>query len=145
MSGHKVARWSHKDVTPCHTIRAYIGRMTRLLISLLFFGFATPALTSEPTVKEVKVQKAGMLWNIHVTLEHPDTGWDHYADGWEILDTEGNVLAYRKLMHPHVDEQPFTRSISGVVIPDGTREIFVKVSCSLDGWASDLVRVELSP
>jgi len=86
-----------------------------------------------------------MVWSIHVTLEHPDTGWDHYADGWEILDETGNRIGYRELMHPHVHEQPFTRSLNGVVIPDGTRAVFIKASCSQDGWTSEPVRVELSP
>lgn len=128
-----------------HTIRLYIGRMKMLHALALSGLLALPALADSPQVTDVRVEKVGMLWNIHVTVEHADTGWDHYADGWEVQDANGNVLAYRKLMHPHVEEQPFTRSISGVVIPDGTREIFVKAHCSVDGWASDLVRVELSP
>ena len=44
---------------------------------------------------------------------HPDTGWDDYADGWRVLDMDGNELGMRVLHHPHVDEQPFTRSLSG--------------------------------
>jgi len=86
-----------------------------------------------------------MVWNIHVTLAHPDTGWDHYADGWEVLDAQGRRLGYRELMHPHVDEQPFTRSLSGVSIPDGTREILIRPRCSRDGWSGTAVRVELRP
>ena len=126
-------------------IPTYIGRMKRAFTLVLGLAMAAPAFSSEPDVKGVKVEKVGMLWNIHVTLEHPDTGWDHYADGWEVLDSLGNSLAYRKLMHPHVEEQPFTRALSGVVIPDGTREIFIKVSCSKKGWSNNLTRVELSP
>lgn len=115
------------------------------VIPFLFFGLlAAPATAHDPTIVAVKVEQAGMLWNIHVTVEHEDTGWDHYADGWEVQDAEGNVLAYRKLMHPHVNEQPFTRSISGVIIPDGTREIFVKGHCSVGGWATDLIKVDIS-
>lgn len=106
---------------------------------------AGPALAGDPVVKGVTVEKVGMLWNVHVTLEHRDTGWDHFADGWEVLDKHGKKLAYRELMHPHVKEQPFTRSISGVVIPDGTREIFIKPHCSVHGWSKTLMRVELSP
>lgn len=86
-----------------------------------------------------------MMWSVHVTLEHPDTGWDHYADGWEIYDAEGNLLGKRELMHPHVNEQPFTRSLNGMVLPDGTREIFVRARCSVDGWSGEKTRVELSP
>lgn len=119
----------------------------RLIAASLSALVALPigAFAHDPAVTNVKIEKVGMLWNVHVTLQHEDTGWDHYADGWEILDAEGNRLGYRKLMHPHVDEQPFTRSLTGVVIPDGTREIFVRPRCSVHGWAKDAIRIELEP
>lgn len=119
--------------------------MKFLLFSLFAASAALPAYSADPEVRKVSVEKVGMVWNIHVTLAHPDTGWDHYADGWEVLDADGKRLGYRKLLHPHVDEQPFTRALTGVVIPDGTREIFIKPSCSVEGWSSEAVRVELSP
>ena len=103
------------------------------------------ALADEPMIHAVSTEKAGMVWNIHVTLTHPDTGWDHYADGWEVLDASGRRLGYRELLHPHVDEQPFTRLLSGIVVPDGTRAVFIKARCSQDGWAGKAVRVALSP
>ncbi|MEM6481405.1 MAG: hypothetical protein AAF681_06125 [Pseudomonadota bacterium] len=106
---------------------------------------ASAAIADEPEVLNVSVSKAGMVWVVSVTLQHDDTGWDHYADGWEVLDARGGRLGYRKLMHPHVEEQPFTRSLSGIVIPDGTREIFIRTRCSTHGWSTELTRVELSP
>ena len=80
---------------------------------------------------------------IHVTLAHPDTGWDHYADGWEVLDARGNRLGIRELMHPHVNEQPFTRALHSVMAPDGTREVFIRARCSISGWAGDMVPLRL--
>lgn len=106
---------------------------------------ALPARADAPEVKDASVEKVGMVWNVHVTVLHGDTGWDHYADGWEVLDASGARLGYRELMHPHVNEQPFTRSLSGIVIPDGTREIFVRPHCSVDGWAGETFRIELTP
>jgi len=119
--------------------------MKRLVLIFLASMLAGPALSGEPEVLHVSVEKMGMVWNIHVTVRHGDTGWEHYADGWEVLDSAGNRLGYRELMHPHVQEQPFTRSLSGVVIPDGTREIFVRPRCTVDGWAGGTKRVELKP
>jgi hypothetical protein len=49
-------------------------------------------------------------------LRHGDTGWDDYADGWRIETPAGEVLGTRVLHHPHVEEQPFTRSLGGVEI-----------------------------
>jgi hypothetical protein len=56
-------------------------------------------------------------YDVDVTLRHDDTGWDHYANRWEVLAPDGRVLATRVLVHPHVHEQPFTRGLSGVGIP----------------------------
>ncbi|MBV7377933.1 hypothetical protein [Maritimibacter dapengensis] len=72
---------------------------------------------------------------VHVTLSHPDTGWDHYADGWEVLDQNGLSLGIRELAHPHEAEQPFTRSLRLDDVPDGP--LFVRARCNVDGWTDD--------
>jgi len=61
-----------------------------------------------------------------VTLRHADEGWEHYADRWEVLSLDGKVLATRTLFHPHVNEQPFTRSLSGVSVPAGTPAVRIR-------------------
>ncbi len=105
----------------------------------------TPAfcLADPPQVLAAKVNRSGMFWRIDVTLKHPDTGWDHYADLWQVTDAKGNVLAKRKLLHPHVDEQPFTRSLTNVNIPDGTSEVFISAKCSKGDWGADKFRVPI--
>ncbi len=62
-----------------------------------------------------------------VTLEHPDEGWNHFADRWEIWTPDGKTrIGVRVLLHPHVDEQPFTRSLSGVDIPEGITQVLIR-------------------
>jgi hypothetical protein len=109
------------------------------------FLLATAAGAETPRIVDVATEKAGGAWTVHVTLAHPDTGWDHYADGWAVTDAAGNRLGFRELMHPHVTEQPFTRSLRGVAVPEGATRIFIRARCSVDGWAGDPVAVELSP
>ena len=74
-------------------------------------------------------------WRFDVTLAHAETGWDDYADGWRIELADGTILAERPLSHPHVEEQPFTRSTSGVALPDGVAQVFVRARTSVEGWA----------
>jgi hypothetical protein len=105
-----------------------------------FLLLATPALAEFPVVESAKAQKAGSGWRYVVTLSHPDTGWEHYADGWRVETPEGEVLGVRELLHPHVNEQPFTRSLSGVVVPEGLKTVHIRARCNLDGW-SDTVFV----
>lgn len=78
-------------------------------------------------------QTAQDTYRFDVSVSHADTGWDHYANGYEILDLEGNVLATRILMHPHVNEQPFTRSLSGVQIPQDLTSLRVRATDSVHG------------
>ena len=49
-------------------------------------------------------------FQIITTLVHADTGWQHYANEWQVLDESGKVIGRRVLHHPHVNEQPFSRS-----------------------------------
>ena len=72
-------------------------------------------------------------WTVSVTLRHGDTGWVDYADGWRIVDEEGRVIGTRDLLHPHVTEQPFTRSLRVEALPDGP--LFVESSTSVTGWS----------
>ena len=103
------------------------------LIPLLLL--ATPALAEEPVIEDVDIAKTGTAtYRFSVTISHPDTGWDHYADGWRVLDMDGNELGMRVLHHPHVDEQPFTRSLSGVTIPAGTMQVQVQARDLPAGW-----------
>ncbi|SFE28960.1 hypothetical protein [Roseivivax sediminis] len=103
------------------------------------------AAADPPQVRGMEAEKTGMSWRISVTLEHPDTGWDHYADAWRVEDAEGTVLGTRELLHPHVSEQPFTRALTSVMLPDGTENVYVRARCSVDGWNADAAAFPLSP
>lgn len=82
-------------------------------------------------------------WRFEVTVRHDDTGWDHYADAFEILAPDDSVLGVRELLHPHVEEQPFTRSISGVAIPDSVAQVVIRAHDSVDGYGGRELTLEL--
>ncbi|MCE8547763.1 hypothetical protein KBY25_18245 [Ruegeria pomeroyi] len=113
----------------------------RYLIPFLFL--ATPILADPPAIEKVTVHRSGDGWRFDVTLRHPDTGWDHYADGWRVLDMQGRELGMRTLFHPHETEQPFTRSLGGVVIPEGTTQVQIEARCNVDGWAPQRLVIDL--
>lgn len=104
---------------------------------------ATAALAEEPVIEAVSARNSGDTWTFDVTIRHPDTGWDHYADGWRVLDMDGNELGMRVLYHPHVNEQPFTRSLSGVIIPEGTTQVQVQARDLPGGWNAATTVVDL--
>ena len=78
-----------------------------------------------------------------MTLLHADTGWDDYADAWEVLDAEGNTLGVRVLAHPHVEEQPFTRSLGGVAIGADTTEVMIEARDNVGGWSGERIPFKL--
>ena len=93
------------------------------------------ALAGEADVVAVDVRASGDgTFRFDVAVRHADTGWDHYADLWEVVAPDGAVLGARVLLHPHVDEQPFTRGLSGVRIGQAIRTVRVRARDKADGY-----------
>ena len=111
--------------------------MRDLLTALILLP--APVLADPPQVLDVQVAAD----RFDVTLLHPDSGWDHYADAWEVLDADGNRLRLRELFHPHENEQPFTRAQSGITVPPGISTVYVRARCSVDGWSDQLFEITL--
>jgi hypothetical protein len=90
-------------------------------------------------IEEIEAHRTGATWQFDVTLSHGDTEWDDYADGWRVLDMQGNELAMRVLHHPHVNEQPFTRSLSDVRLPEGATKVRIEARDKTGGWSGEPV------
>ena len=74
-------------------------------------------------VTAVRVSGAPGAYTFSVTLSSPDTGCDQYADWWEVITTDGELVYRRILAHSHVNEQPFTRSGGPVELQETTQAI----------------------
>ncbi len=100
-----------------------------------------PALATAdiPEIVSLSATQSGNSWQFDVTLLHQDSGWEHYADGWGVYTVEGTELGYRILAHPHVNERPFTRSLSGIVIPDGTLKVILRPHDLIHGDGPDYI------
>lgn len=118
-----------------------------VLISLLTFSVCSFSLRSyagEADVVDVSVSKSGDdLYRFSATVLHEDSGWGHYANKWEVLDPQGNVLGTRVLHHPHVGEQPFTRSLSGVRIESGVTAVTVRAHDLVHGYGGKPFTINL--
>lgn len=102
-------------------------------------------LASADSVKIVDVTTScqNQTCTFNVTLQHADTGWEHYADFWRVVSSDGEELGKRVLLHPHVNEQPFTRSLSGIEIPPSMNTVWVEANDSVHGLSSDRFKVDL--
>ena len=112
------------------------------VLALLVVTSFTQAQAGKADVTNVQVECRGTC-TFNVTVRHADEGWKHYADQWDVVSPDGEVLATRILHHPHVNEQPFTRSLSGVKIPAGVREVILRARDSRHGWGGKEMRVAI--
>jgi hypothetical protein len=106
---------------------------------------ALPTVAGEADVVAAQATRSGAgVYRFAVTVRHADTGWEHYAEKWDIVAPDGTVLATRTLLHPHEDEQPFTRSLDGVAIPDTVDHVVVRAHDKVDGYGGAEVRVDMT-
>lgn len=97
------------------------------------------------------VETSANVWTFHVTVAHLDTGWEDYADGWDVVLPDGTVILpnpddpfTRLLLHPHENEQPFTRSQAGIAIPAEVTQVTVRAHDLVAGWGGQEVVVDLT-
>lgn len=118
--------------------------MKTIFITTLLMIFSTSyAVANSSEVTHVDVRKTGGNYNFSVTIKHADTGWDHYANKWEIVGANGEVYGTRILHHPHVNEQPFTRSLAGVKIPANVHSVMIRSYDTVHGVGDKRFKIDL--
>jgi hypothetical protein len=78
-------------------------------------------------------------YTVSATVRHNDTGWDNYADAFEVKG-EAVENGLRVLAHPHETEQPFTRSQSGVV---ASGLVWVEAKDNVEGMPGSKIYLDL--
>ena len=78
-------------------------------------------------------------YGFHVTVSSPDTGCVRYADWWEILRSNGDLVYRRVLRHSHVNEQPFARS-GGPVPLQRDDVVWIRAHMHPDGYGGKALR-----
>jgi hypothetical protein len=78
-------------------------------------------------------------YRFEVKVDSPDTGCEQFADWWEVINGDGQLLYRRILLHSHVDEQPFVRSGGPVEIsPDEV--VFVRAHMNTTGYGGQVMK-----
>ena len=111
---------------------------------------ANVALAGEADVLGVDVSckpapggRSASICQFSVTVRHGDQGWEHYVNRWEIVDPEGKVIATRVLRHPHVEEQPFRRSMGRIRIQHAMPLVIVRASDGVHGTGGREIAVQV--
>jgi hypothetical protein len=120
------------------------SEMFAALIMLLGLSVGVHCYAGEADVTSVEVIKTGEgTYQFQVAVSHHDEGWKHYADRWDIVAPDGSILGTRTLHHPHVDEQPFTRSLPGVKIHGGIRNVSIRAHDAVHGYGGKTLMADL--
>ncbi|MEM9612948.1 MAG: hypothetical protein AAGA59_08435 [Actinomycetota bacterium] len=82
-------------------------------------------------------------WTVSATLSSPYDTPQRYADAWRVIGSDGTVYGVRELLHDHAGEQPFTRSLNGVEIPDDEVQITIEGRDQVSGWGGETVTIPL--
>jgi len=115
--------------------------MRRFILPMIFL--ASPALAGEADVIDATATHlSGNEWRVSATIRHEDEGWHHYAKFFDVMAPDGRTLGTRVLHHPHVEEQPFTRSVT-VTIPVNITQVTVRAADSSHGTGGEEFVVEL--
>jgi hypothetical protein len=96
-----------------------------------------------PDIVDVAVTADGDTFRFDVTVSSPYDTPERYADAWRILAPDGTELAVRELTHDHAGEQPFTRSLNGVVIPPDVTTVTVEGRDLVNGWGGGTQTVSI--
>jgi len=126
--------------------KMFLGdEMSKLLLvsCACLFALVQNGFAGETDVVGVKVRAGASGFAFDVSLRHGDTGWDHYADRWDVVGLDGTVYGSRILAHPHENEQPFTRSKSGIKIPEGVKQVEIRGSAKPHGLGGKTMVVDL--
>jgi len=101
-------------------------------------------LPNEVEVVEAKADCDAGSCRFSATLKHADTGWKHYADHWRVLAPDGKELGKRVLLHPHENEQPFTRSLGGIKVPADLDHVIIEAHDSVHGYGGPTFKINLN-
>ncbi len=82
-------------------------------------------------------------WTVDATLSSPYDSPERYADAWRVVGPDGTVYGTRILAHDHASEQPFTRSHSGIEIPEDVDTVTVEGRDQVSGWGGETFQLEL--
>lgn len=100
-------------------------------------------LPDEVAVIDAKADCVAGRCTFSATLKHADSGWKHYANHWRVLSPGGEELGKRVLLHPHENEQPFTRSLGNIKVPADLDHVIIEAHDSVHGYGGPTFKINI--
>ncbi len=108
------------------------------LLGLAACGGPNPTIAQQAEVKSVTIQGDPGHYTFTVTVRSPDKGCGQYADWWEVITADGDLIYRRILLHSHVSEQPFTRSGGPVEVTE-EQELIIRAHMNNAGFGEKAI------
>ena len=103
---------------------------------LIIMTFSTQSSAGGADVIDASaMRESNGRYTVSATILHKNEGWKHYVNRFEVLTPDGKLIGARYLGHPHVNEQPFTRSATSVKVPEGINEIRIRAHDNVHGFS----------
>jgi hypothetical protein len=114
---------------------------TQMLPDATAINTEDPAMNQTSFANVLSIQVTGNpgAYQFAVEIASPDTGCEQYADWWEVVSQDGQLLYRRILLHSHVDEQPFTRS-GGPVDIAADEVVYVRAHMNTVGYGGVVLK-----
>ncbi len=122
-------------------------RFAPLLAALATLALAGTAAAGTPAVTAAKIKKDARevtgIYQITVTVQHQDTGWDNYVDAWQIVAPDGDILGTRIIFEPRLDKTTHVTGLAGVVIPEEIKEVTIRAHNVAEGYSGQPLTVRV--
>lgn len=124
-------------------------RLPMLIVSAFVLTFSGLAHANNDVAKiaEVKVKRDSAdqpgIFHFVVTIEHQDTGWDDYIEGWEIFDPNGLIIASRPFFEPELEKATTKTALSGVIVPEDFETVTVRARNYPNGLEGEPFEVKI--
>ena len=117
--------------------------MKTLFTILTILILSLPAYAEEVEILMVKATQANGLWNLDVTVHHPDASSDHMVDSIAIFTPDETQLATADIPLPSIGAERVTTQLNEIDIPEGVKYIIIRGHCSTDGWTHEGIIIAL--
>ncbi len=98
-----------------------------------------PNTNTEAEIVSVDFSGNENAYTFRVGIKSPDTGCNQYADWWEIISEDGELVYRRILAHSHVNEQPFIRSGGPVPIAQN-QTVYIRGHMNTVGYGTKVYK-----
>ena len=115
--------------------------MKKLLTICILFISTLYGYSNTAKANVINVSTNGTTGNYRflVTVQSDETGCKQYANWWEVVSAEGELLYRRILFHSHPHDQPFRRSGGNVNIKN-TDIIYIRAHMNTTSYSGDIFK-----